>query len=628
MCGIAGIFNFEGIPVERRRLELMADSIRHRGPDDDGFHIDGAAGLAMRRLSIIDLETGAQPIFNEDRSVCVVFNGEIYNYRELRGDLESRGHSFRTESDTEVIAHLYEEYGEDLAGRLNGMFAIALWDSARKKLMLFRDRLGIKPLYYAEYGGELLFGSEMKCLLAAADLPRDADRTGLDFYLRTQYFPFDHTVFRAVRKLMPGHRMTIDAGGRRIEKYWELSFGGCDDSEPRAVERFRELFFKSVERRMIADVPLGAFLSGGIDSAAVLAVMSELKGGGVKTFTIGFGPEAKGYSELSPARVTADHCGADFHGWVVGAGDISSRMDRVLDHFDEPVGGGLHTFLVSELASQHVKVALSGIGSDELLGGYERQKKARLIAACRRTPGPVRKEMLAAMKRVTSIAGFRAAADKLSKLDRLAGAPDRDLYFEWIAVFDDSLRASLYQQDFFDETNLITPGAAAEKVFADRLPGDFDDRISFLELKTTLPDDFLNYTDRMSMAWSLEARVPFLDHELVEYVASLPMSLKLCGGTTKYLLKQAMRGLLPGHVINRRKQPFLLPLGTWLRGVLKPLVENTLLNGELACEPLLRPDAVRRMVALHLDGQADYHWQLWSVMLLEKWIRRFNAAIK
>lgn len=626
MCGIAGIYSFDGAPVARERLQRMADVMRHRGPDDEGFLADGGFGMAMRRLSIIDLETGRQPIASEDARVNVIFNGEIYNHRELRAELESRGHRFSTRADTEVIAHLYEECGAELAHRLAGMFAIAVWDAHANRLTLIRDRLGVKPLYYCLHGGELLFGSEIKCILAAADIPRAVDAAALDNYLQTQYFPLDSTVFESVKKLRAGHRMTVDAAGHRIEQYWEIKFPRERGhvTEPEAVGRFRELFFKSVERRLMSDVPLGAFLSGGIDSSAVARVMSEITGEKVKTFTIGFGAEAPGYSEIGQARTVARYCGAEAFEWVVRAEDVAERMERVLDHFDEPFGGGLHTFLVSELASKHVKVALSGIGADELLGGYGRQRKLALVAAYSRLPRAARGAALAAAAAVEKIAGANSVAEKIYKIDRLADARGEDLYFEWIAVFNGGLRRAVYRPEFYRESQERPIGAAVAAALGGAMPDNPEDRISFLELKTTLADDFLNYTDRMSMAWGLEAREPFLDHELVEYAVSLPPGLKVKGGRTKYILKKAMEGMLPDEIINRRKQPFLLPLGIWFRGPLKPLVEKTLMGGELASADYLEPHEVRDLARRHLEGRSDFTWQLWSLLLLESWFRKYS----
>ncbi|HOX28345.1 MAG TPA: asparagine synthase (glutamine-hydrolyzing), partial [bacterium] len=319
MCGIAGILNFEDEPVDRRRLVKMAESIRHRGPDDDGFFTTGAFGMAMRRLSIIDLNTGAQPIFNEAGSVSVIFNGEIYNHKSLRSDLEGRGHVFKTASDTEVIAHLYEESGADFVHLLRGMFAIAIWDECEKRLLLIRDRLGVKPLYYAVHNGELIFGSEIKCLFAAADIPRSPDPAGIDSYLRTQYAPLDITAFKGVRKLRAGHLISAGASGFETKQYWEVNFPSIHDDigEAEAISRFREMFMQSVEMRLMSDVPLGSFLSGGIDSGAVTAAMSRLTGEPVRAFTIGFGDEATGFSELDEARITAKTCGANFHGRLV-----------------------------------------------------------------------------------------------------------------------------------------------------------------------------------------------------------------------------------------------------------------------------------------------------------------------
>jgi len=625
MCGIAGIYNFEGKPVERERLERMAEVMRYRGPDGSGMHVDGSFGMSMRRLSIIDLDTGDQPMFNEDGTVAVIFNGEVYNYRELRAGLESRGHKFRTKSDTEVIVHLYEERGADLADALCGMFAIAVWDASRRRLLLVRDRLGVKPLYYAEHAGELLFGSEIKALFAAADVPRKVDAAGLDAYMQVQYFPLERTAFAAVKKLRAGHRMIVEDGRCEIEKWWEVRFPQTHErvDEASAVSRFRELFFKSVERRLVSDVPVGAFLSGGIDSSAVVAAMAEAAGGDVKTFTIGFGAEAREFSELEHAQQAAEAFGAERFERVIRAEEVGERIERVLAHFDEPFGGGLHTFLVSEIAAPHVKVALSGIGADELLGGYERQKKARLVARYAGLPDGARRAALAGARALRRSRASLPLADKIEKLDRLSRASALDLYFEWIAVFDDSFRRMVYKPDFYNAVSEKTLGASLAPLLGNAMPKNLDDRISFLELKTTLADDFLNYTDRMSMAWSLEARTPFLDHELVEYCATLPIEMKVRNGETKYILKKAMECALPEEITGRAKQPFVLPIGIWFRGPLRPLVEKTLMRGELAAESYIEPAAAAALAREHLDGAADHSWRLWSLIMLERWFRKY-----
>ncbi len=626
MCGIAGIFSYNGRQPERDRVELMTETIVHRGPDDSGFFFDGPLGMGMRRLSIIDLDGGRQPMFNEDKSIAVVFNGEIYNYRELKRNLEAGGHIFRTNSDTEVIVHLYEDYGENFVCELNGMFAIALWDSHANGLLLVRDRLGIKPLYYADLENEFLFGSEIKCITAAAPRLRSGvDSRALDWYLTTQYFPLDRTHLKGVKKLLPGHLMRVGSAGFKTRRYWQVKFPSQKSrmSDKDVVERFRRLFTDAVRRRMIADVPLGAFLSGGIDSSAVVAVMTSLTDAPVRTFSIGFGAEARGYNELGYAEETARHCAADAHTWVIKPGDVKSRLEHVLEHFDEPFGGGLHTYLVSELAIKEVKVALSGIGADELLFGYERQKKAKFVELYSGLPSSAKTVLRKGSAAIAGLPGGRQFADKLDKLDRLASASERSVYFDWISVFNEGMKKDIYTYGFFNESRDNPVHDYVFDSFSEsEIPEEFDDLISFLELKTTLPDDFLNYTDRMSMAWSLEARTPFLDHELVEFAASLPAAMKLKNGEAKYPLKQAMRGLLPDEIIYRKKQPFFLPLGIWFRGELRPFVEECLAGGEMKSGEFIRADGAAKMARAHLSGRADYTWQIWSLILFEHWCRK------
>ncbi len=618
MCGIAGIYNFSGAPIEPNRLARMAESIRHRGPDDDGTLIDGSFGMTMRRLSIIDLETGAQPVSSEDGFVSVIFNGEIYNYVELRASLESKGHAFSTKSDTEVIVHLYEEHGAALANELIGMFAIAVWDAKHRKLTLIRDRMGVKPLYWTRRGDEFLFGSEIKCLRAATDIPPEIDMQALDAYLSCQYFPFDTTIYSSVRKLRAGHIMTIENKHHSIERYWEIKFPDApiDIGEKEAVNRFTELFYKSVQRRLISDVPLGAFLSGGIDSASVLAAMREISGLPVKTFTLGFGSEAPGYSELDSSRVSASFFGAEVNERIASASDILENIDRILYHFDEPFGGGLHTWFLSEFSSPHIKVALTGIGADELLGGYQRQKRLNIVRAFKMLPPSARKAVVA----LSSPTGLQ---NNIIKLNRLASATKNDIYYEWISVADESIKKKLYNHSFYSARSSNSLGNWAASVFDCDLPSNTDDLISFLELKTTLPDDFLNYTDRMTMAWGLEAREPFLDHQLVEFAVSLPMNMKINNGVTKYILKKAMSDKLPSEIVHRKKQPFHLPIGIWLRNELRPLLENTLCASELASEKYFEPLALRKLAADHINGSSDNGWLIWSLLLLERLMRLY-----
>jgi asparagine synthase (glutamine-hydrolysing) len=595
----------------------MAESMRHRGPDDDGSLIDGSFGMTMRRLSIIDLETGAQPVSSEDGSVSVIFNGEIYNYVELRASLESKGHRFSTKSDTEVIVHLYEQYGAALATELIGMFAIAVWDSKLRKLILIRDRLGVKPLYWTRRGDELIFGSEIKCLLAASDIPPDIDSRALDAYLSCQYFPFDTTIYSTVRKLRAGHIMTIENNRHSIERYWEIKFPDdpLDISEKEAVKRFTELFYISVKRRLISDVPLGLFLSGGIDSASVLAAMSEISGSSFKTFTLGFGEEAPGYSEFESSRVSASFWGADNNERIASATDICDNIDRILHHFDEPFGGGLHTWFLSEFSSPHIKVALTGIGADELFGGYQRQKRLSLIRVFKTLPLSIRKTTV-------SLASYSSLRNNAGKLNRLASSSDRDIYYEWISIADESLKRTLYNPVFHSERSHDSLGGWAASIFGSDMPSKTDDLISFLELKTTLPDDFLNYTDRMTMGWGLEAREPFLDHQLVEFAVSLSMNLKVKNGESKYILKKAMSDKLPAKIVNRKKQPFHLPIGIWLRNELRPLIEKTLCASELASEKYFEPAALRKLVDDHIAGSSDNGWILWSLFLVEHWMKK------
>ncbi len=621
MCGIFGVFGADAArPVDPDWLRTMADVLVHRGPDGGGIHARGELGIGMRRLSIIDLKTGGQPLANEDGSVWVVFNGEIYNYRELTEELLARGHRFATASDTEVLVHLYEDEGEAFVRRLRGMFAFAIWDSARRTLLLARDRLGIKPLYYAETGSGFVFASELKAVARVPWVSRDLDREALTAYLQSGYVPDPLSIVRGVAKLPPGHTLTVRQGRAAApRRYWEstpffarrLRWG----REEEAAEVLWEGLQHAVRSHLVSDVPVGAFLSGGVDSSAVVAIMAREAGARVQTFSVGFA-EA-GYNELPYARRVAGLLGTEHHELLVGPRDLGV-LERVLSAFDEPFAdpSSIPTCLVSALARRHVKVVLSGDGGDELFAGYERYA----VDHRRRHLGAI---------------GDRGLGRPLRRLSALLpeGTPGKNyLYNLSLPRIERYLDAvSLFPVRALDA--LLEPPVPADAAapFAEALRAGREldplSRLQDLDLRTYLPGDILTKLDRMSMANSLEARVPLLDHPLVELACGLHPSLRLRSGQTKYLFKRALRGHVPDEVLARPKQGFAVPLTSWFSDHLPGFFRDELGDGRRLEAVGLRRAPVRVLLDLFArTRRPDHCRRLWALVVLDRSIRRLSAG--
>jgi asparagine synthase (glutamine-hydrolysing) len=600
----------------------MCEVIRHRGPDDEGIHVEPGVGLGMRRLSIIDLSTGHQPIHNEDRTIWIVFNGEIYNYRELRAELEAAGHAFYTSSDTETIVHAYEEWGESAFGRLRGMFGIALWDRRNQTLLLARDRAGIKPLHYAERGGRLYFGSEIKSLLAAGAVDREIDVEALDHYLSFLYAPPDRSLFKGISKLPPGHLLRWKNGRAEIEAYWQIGvaepFSGTVDQ---AATTLRGILSDAVRSHMISDVPLGAFLSGGVDSSVVVGLMAEASPRPVQTFSIGF--DDPQFDELEHARTVARHFGTEHHEFVVRP-DGLSILDRLVDHFDEPFAdsSAIPTWYVSEIARRHVTVVLSGDGGDELFGGYDRYLPHKRVAQFDRFPIP----------------GGRALAGAISPLMphgargknflRHIARDDNGRYLESVAFFQADEKGALYSAGLRRSLG----GWDAERALGSRfsrfaaLPTH--SRMMKFDFETYLPEDVLTKVDRMSMAHSIESRVPLLDNRVIDFAATLPASMKIHNGRRKHVLKEAVRTLLPAGIIDRKKQGFGVPLGVWFRGGLTGIFSDVLGSARTRQRGYFEPAFVDRLVREHLSGRRDHTLRLWQLLVFELWHRQYlDAAV-
>ena len=628
MCGIAGKLNKDSNKrVDAGIVRAMCQTISHRGPDDDGIYVDGPVGLGMRRLSIIDLAGGHQPLSNEDGTVWVVFNGEVYNYRDLRPNLEARGHRFATNSDTEVIVHLYEEYGPDFVQHLRGMFAIALWDKARETLVLVRDRLGVKPLYYAALGDRLVFGSELKALMADG-VSREIDRQALHEYLSYNYIPGPRTIFSAVKKLQPGHRLIARRGHVSVESYWrpepavESARGG---TEPVAyyVERLTELLKESIRYRLIADVPLGVFLSGGLDSSTVVAVMRQVSSDPIKTFSIGF--EDQSFNELPYARLVARHFETEHHEFVVRP-DAIDLVPKLVHFFDEPFAdsSAIPSYYLSELARQHVTVALGGDGGDEVFAGYETYA-AYKMASLYRGLSPRLTGMIPSLVARLPVSHKKISFEyKAKRFVQGALLPPERAHYAWKEVFSDEMKAHLYAADGWSP--LEDPYGAFERQFAECSATAMLTRLQYVDLRVYLPDDILVKVDRTSMAHSLEAREPLLDHKLVEFAATIPPELQLRGLRKKYLLKRAMAHRLPGQILNRKKGGFNVPVPAWLRGELRDYVRDVLSEKRLSEQGFFNPSHVQQMIRDHADLKADYSRNLWGLLIFALWHEEYASG--
>ncbi|HUP41797.1 MAG TPA: asparagine synthase (glutamine-hydrolyzing), partial [Thermoanaerobaculia bacterium] len=619
MCGIAGILSFDGRPVAPARVRAMTDAIVHRGPDDEGFHFGQGVGLGMRRLAIIDLETGRQPIANEDGSVQVVLNGEIYNFRELRRRLEARGHRFATATDTEVIVHLYEERGPACVEELRGMFAFALWDAAERRLLVARDRLGIKPLYWARYrgryGDSLAFASELKAILALDELPVELDGAAVDHLFSFSTTPADRSIVAGVAKLEPGHLLLASAGtGVAVRRWWDLRFEPDRTlSEGEWIEALRAELDESVRLHRVSDVPLGAFLSGGVDSSAVVSALARTSPDPVRTFSIGF--RESDYDELEYARLAAEAFGTRHREQVVEP-EVIGVLEDLAWHLDEPFGdsSAIPTFMVSQLAAGEVTVVLSGDGGDELFAGYDKYRVERRERRNRFLPAPLRRLLGAAGEALPEGATGRELLRHLA----LVGA---DRYLDAGTLFKDDQKRRLFADGAVELPAGHDPRAYARR-FLDTPDTHWLSALQRLDLATYLPLDILTKVDRMSMAHSLEARVPLLDHRVVELAARIPPELQLRGERGKHLFKRALEGRVPRPILERPKRGFAIPLGHWFRGRLGGFVRELLLSEESRRRGLFRASYLERLLALHEGGRPlDLH--LWTLVSFELWCRTF-----
>ena len=625
MCGIVGMVNLDGRAAEAALLARMNGAIFHRGPDEDGVYLKGPVGLAMRRLAIIDLKGGQQPIADEEGAAWIVYNGEVYNYREVRKELEARGHRFHTDCDTEVVLHAYLEYGADCPRHLRGMFAFAVWDERRRELFLARDRVGKKPLLYAKTANAFVFGSEFSALLLHPSVGREIDRAALDDYLSFMCMPAPQTAYRDIRKLEPGHSLTLSSDGQiSTRRYWEPDFSKkVRLTEEEAGARALELLREAVRVRLMSEVPLGAFLSGGIDSSAVVALMAEESSTPVKTFSIGF--EEQDFSELHHARRVAERVGAEHHEFVVRP-DAMEVLPLLVEHYGEPYAdsSAIPTYYVARETRKHVTVALNGDGGDECFAGYERYAAMRLSERYRKLPGVLRERVIRRALELLPISELRPTrARKVRRFLRAASLPPVERYLQWVSTVQRDTKDELYTDEFREEVGGRDAGAWLRPWFARANGAGVVDAALLADTMTYLPNDLLVKVDIASMANSLEARSPFLDHHVIEFAASLPENLKLRGLTTKYILKKTLQKLLPSENLTRGKMGFGVPIGQWFRGQMQPFLRENLLSERAARRGLFRPEAVRRLVELHTRGERDYTHQLWTLLMLELWFQRF-----
>jgi asparagine synthase (glutamine-hydrolysing) len=636
MCGIAGVINYyEKREVSKRLLQNMVSAIEHRGPDDVGLYVKDNVGLGNRRLSIIDLKTGHQPIANENNSIWVVLNGEIYNYKELRQDLEKKGHKFKTDSDTEVIVHLYEEMGRELVSRLNGMFAFAVWDVKRRTLLLGRDRAGIKPLYYYIGRDKLMFASEIKSLLQDSSVPRELNFQALHDYLSFLYVPEPQTIFKGIKKLPPAHTLEYMDGEVSLQRYWTIPYQGADDYSEEAQQHhptskqiqhyateIRERLKESVRRRLISDVPLGAFLSGGIDSSAIVGLMAQASNQQIQTFSIGF-RNAGYYDERKYARKIVKLFKTKHYEFEVEPNALEI-LPLLIKHFDEPFAdsSAIPTYYLSKLARQHVTVCLSGTGGDEIFGGYRRYLIENLFQHYQKYPQFMRSFAMNISKALP-VSRKSALKEYFLLLKRFLACQETSPMLRHIGMmtcFNEEAKELLYSKG---HTNLTPSSDVIMQYYKKNEHLDDLSRTLYADFHTYLPGDLLVKEDRMTMAASLEGRVPFLDHEFVEYVASIPSELKVRKFTTKHIFKEAMRPLLPSNIIDRRKHGFGVPIGEWFKKELKTYTTEVFQDRTTTQRGYFDSDYILSLLDEHQKGVEDYSSQLWALLTFELWCREY-----
>ncbi|MCS6873688.1 MAG: asparagine synthase (glutamine-hydrolyzing) [Pyrinomonadaceae bacterium] len=624
MCGIAGWFDFEGgSPSSSKQvLSSMCKEMTHRGPDSEGFWFGDEACLGMRRLSIIDLETGDQPVFNENKTVVAVMNGEVYNFRELRKELENRGHSFRTKSDTEILPHLYEEFGEEMVKHLNGMFAFALWDALNKKLLIARDRFGEKPLYYGFFDKKLIFASEPKVLLRHPSVSKKLDLKALQYYLSFDYVPAPLSIYEGIRKLPPAHVLKVDKGKVFIEKYWKLTFSPkLKVSFREASEELRRLLEESVNMRLISDVPLGVLLSGGIDSSTVAYFASQKEK--TKTFSIGFNEAS--FDESYYSRIVARHLGTEHHEEVLNVEKAYEIIFSVGKWLDEPLSDSslIPTYLLSRFVRREVKVALGGDGGDEIFAGYPMYFAHKVAKIYEKIPRFFRRNAIEPLVNSLPVSAKNLPFDYRAK--RFVMAADYDMvarHHLWFGSFSTKEQERLLKKEVFDSVKIDIYDLARESLSECDATDDVE-RAQFLDMQFYLAEDILAKVDRASMAVSLEVRAPFLDHRIAEFVAKLPVEYKLKGGKGKRILKEVMKKALPEEILNRRKKGFGMPIAEWINTSLKPLIDDLLSPAKIKQQGLFDENFVQKLLLEHRERKKSNHKQIWTLLIFQTWYDNF-----
>jgi len=624
MCGIVGFVNRRGA-ADREVVEGMNCAIVHRGPDEDGFYVKDNVALGMRRLSIIDLASGQQPIRNRDGSKWIVYNGEIYNYRELRKGLEERGHQFYTNSDTEAIVHLYDEFGEGCLEHLRGMFAFAIWDERAKSLFLARDRVGKKPILYSHQpNGDLIFGSEFQALLKHPSISREVDYEAIDSYLSYLCVPAPLTAFKSIRKLEPGHWLRWKGGVIETKRYWQPDFSKkIKISEGEAIEETLRIVGEATKMRLISEVPLGAFLSGGVDSSIVVALMARESSQPVKTFSIGF--EEQDYSELKYARRVAEHVGAEYNEFTIRPNALEV-LPTLVEHYGEPYAdpSAIPTYYVSRESRKYVTVALNGDGGDESFVGYERHVAMKYAELYKKLPAPLRRSLIEpALGAIPAPTNFRNRFVRFQRFLRAASMPKAERYFAWLSTFDDEAKRELYTRELASRANGSSPIIYLEKNIGTANGKGIIDASLLADLMHYLPNDLLVKVDIASMANSLEARSPLLDHKVIEFAASLPENIKQSGTETKSLLKKVAARLVPRDVIYRQKMGFAVPIKYWLGNELQEFTRDILLSEKARSRGLFNGDVVERLIDEQRRDTKDNSWKIWTLLMLELWFQRF-----
>ncbi len=624
MCGICG--KFAGRDVTQSEMTRMTDAIAHRGPDDEGFFIDGQVGLGARRLSIIDLDGGSQPMSNEDGSLWIVFNGEIYNYLDLRARLERAGHVFSTESDTEVILHLYEDRGPNCLEQLRGMFAFAIWDGHNRELFLARDRLGQKPLFYSHYAGDFQFASEIKSLLANPNLPREIDYESIYHYLSLRFIPAPRTMFEHIQKLPPAHYLIYRDGSVHVSQYWELSFEEkLEINADELLEGLGDKLNEAVASHLISDVPVGAFLSGGMDSSMVVAMMARSMALKPSTFAIGVNEQV--FNELPYARTVAGHVGTRHYEELVKS-NLIRLLPEMIWHLDEPSDPiAACMYHAAELASRHVKVVLGGDGGDELFAGFDRYRGLHYSGLYSLVPRWIRDKVIGpALSFIPESFSYKSWTQRVRWFHQVASSGGKGAQYAAATSFfrfNEREKRELFQDELWRELKSLNSAELMVDIF-ERAPADsLTDRMLYTDFVTRLPEHSLMLTDRMTMAHSLEARSPFLDHELVEYVAKFPSNLKIRNGELKSILRQLAKSYLPESIVERKKQGFMFPVAYWFRGELYDFLRATLLNSTFIKEGVFRRDYIERLIEEHHKSQVDHHVRLWMLLNLELWYQLY-----